>query len=89
MDMGEPADRIHGQTAMTISIEQAQKELPHLIEAVTRGNEVVITRDDEPVAQLVRAPSSQPAPVFGSCRGMVTVVSDDEEHLKDFEEYMP
>jgi hypothetical protein len=27
-------------------------------------------------------------PVFGSCKGMMTIVSEDDEHLKDFEEYM-
>jgi hypothetical protein len=27
-------------------------------------------------------------PVFGRCRGMMTIVSEDDEHLKDFEEYM-
>jgi hypothetical protein len=27
-------------------------------------------------------------PVFGSCRGMLTVVAEDDEHLKDFAEYM-
>jgi hypothetical protein len=27
-------------------------------------------------------------PVFGSCKGMLTIVSEDHEHLKDFEEYM-
>ena len=27
-------------------------------------------------------------PVFGSCQGMLTVVSEDDEHLKDFKEYM-
>jgi hypothetical protein len=26
--------------------------------------------------------------VFGSCKGMMTIVSEDEEHLKDFDEYM-
>jgi hypothetical protein len=32
---------------------------------------------------------SEPAhPVFGSCQGMLTIVSEDEDHLKDFEEYM-
>ena len=28
-------------------------------------------------------------PVFGSCKGMLNVVSEDDEHLKDFAEYMP
>jgi len=27
--------------------------------------------------------------VFGSCKGMMTIVSEDDEHLKDFAEYMP
>ncbi|MGO8896938.1 MAG: hypothetical protein ACLQU5_01105 [Isosphaeraceae bacterium] len=32
---------------------------------------------------------SKPAhPVFGSCQGMLTIVSEDDEHLRDFEEYM-
>jgi hypothetical protein len=30
----------------------------------------------------------RPQPVFGSCKGMLTIVSDDDEHLLDFEEYM-
>ena len=28
-------------------------------------------------------------PVFGSCRRMLSVVAEDDEHLKDFHEYMP
>jgi hypothetical protein len=27
-------------------------------------------------------------PVFGSCQGMLTIVSEDDDHLKDFAEYM-
>ena len=27
-------------------------------------------------------------PVFGAGRGTLTIVSEDEEHLKDFHEYM-
>ena len=26
--------------------------------------------------------------VFGSCKHMLTIVSEDDEHLKDFEEYL-
>ncbi len=33
--------------------------------------------------------SKAPAPVFGSCQGMLTIMSEDDEHLKDFEDYMP
>jgi hypothetical protein len=27
-------------------------------------------------------------PVFGSCKGMLNILSEDDEHLKDFAEYM-
>jgi hypothetical protein len=27
-------------------------------------------------------------PVFGSCKGLMTIVSEDDEHLKDFQDYM-
>jgi hypothetical protein len=28
-------------------------------------------------------------PVFGRCQGMLTAVAEDDEHLRDFVEYMP
>ena len=55
--------------------------------ALLRGAEVVITRDNRPVARFVRLPTlARPRPGLG--KGMLTVVSDDDEHLKDFAEYM-
>lgn len=33
-------------------------------------------------------PSDAVLPQFGNCRGMLTVVTEDDEHLKDFDEYM-
>jgi hypothetical protein len=30
-----------------------------------------------------------PHPLPGRCRGMLTVLSEDDEHLKDWAEYMP
>ena len=73
---------------MTVSIEQAQLSLKYLIEKTARGEKVLIMQDQQPVAELVAIPLSKPAPVFGSCKGMLTIVSEDDEHLKDFEEYM-
>jgi antitoxin (DNA-binding transcriptional repressor) of toxin-antitoxin stability system len=70
-------------------MEEAQAHLPELIEKLTPGNEVVITRNREPVAQLVPMPGEKPQPRFGSCRGMLSVLVEDEEHLDDFREYMP
>ncbi|MEX0712455.1 MAG: type II toxin-antitoxin system Phd/YefM family antitoxin [Pirellulales bacterium] len=72
----------------TVTIEEAQAKLPELIEKLLPGEEVVITRDDKPVAQLIPL-SEKPKPVFGNCKGMATIVADDDEHLSDFADYMP
>lgn len=73
---------------MTVSIEQAQLSLKELIEKSSHGESVVITQGDRPVAELRPVSSNKPVPVFGSCRGMLTIVSDDDQHLADFAEYL-
>jgi antitoxin (DNA-binding transcriptional repressor) of toxin-antitoxin stability system len=60
-----------------------------LIDKLAEGEEVVITRNEQPVAQLVAVKPARPQPRFGSCKGMLTIVSDDDEHLEHFKEYMP
>ena len=72
-----------------VTIEEAQARLPEIIDQLAPGEEVVITRDTRPVAKLVRPPGEEPRPVFGRGRGKVIIVAEDEEHLKDFEDYMP
>jgi antitoxin (DNA-binding transcriptional repressor) of toxin-antitoxin stability system len=74
---------------MTVSVEQAQKSLPQLIDQLRPGQEVLLTRNDQPVAQLVAVNTTTPVPVFGGCHGLLTVLSEDDEHLADFGEYMP
>jgi prevent-host-death family protein len=74
----------------TVTIQEAQARLSDLIHQLTPGEEVVITENDAPVAKLV---SEKPAvcqrPQPGSCKGMITIVADDDEYVKDFAEYMP
>ncbi len=72
----------------TITLEEAQSHLAEIIDILPPGEEVVITRNDQPVARLVRMPN-QGRPRPGRGKGMLTIVSDDDEHLKDFAEYMP
>jgi hypothetical protein len=49
-----------------------------------------LTRNQQPVAKLlVPPPAPQRLPrVPGNCKGMITLLIEDDEHLKDFEEYM-
>jgi prevent-host-death family protein len=73
--------------ATTIDIDEAQAKLKDLIAKLGPHDEVVITDQNRPVARIVPTASKQP--VFGSCKGMLTIVDDDDEHLADFKEYMP
>jgi hypothetical protein len=50
---------------------------------------VIILQDGEPVAYLSPTPTARKVPKFGSCRDLLTLVADDEEHLVDFADYMP
>jgi antitoxin (DNA-binding transcriptional repressor) of toxin-antitoxin stability system len=73
----------------TMSIEEVQATLPEIIGNLGPGEEVIITKDDQPVAELRSLATGQPQPRFGSCKGMLTIVTEDEEHLEDFKEYIP
>jgi antitoxin (DNA-binding transcriptional repressor) of toxin-antitoxin stability system len=73
----------------TITIKEAQAKLPQLIDQLAPGEGSVITRDARPIAQLVGLPAEKPHPVPGRCKGMLTIVAEDDEHLRDWEEYMP
>jgi prevent-host-death family protein len=76
----------------TVTLQEAQAKLPDLIHNLAPGDEVVITENNQPVAKLVSEmpqpkPGLRPPPGLGN--GFITVLSDDDEHLKDFEEYLP
>lgn len=72
-----------------VTIQEAQAQLPELIDRLASGEEITIIRDTVPVGKLVGIPTEKPRPVAGRGRGKVVVVAEDDEHLTDFAEYMP
>jgi antitoxin (DNA-binding transcriptional repressor) of toxin-antitoxin stability system len=73
----------------TITVEEAQARLREIITQLSPGEEVVITDNHKPVAKLVGEQFPQRTPrVPGNCKGMITLAVEDEEHLRDFAEYM-
>jgi antitoxin (DNA-binding transcriptional repressor) of toxin-antitoxin stability system len=75
-----------------MTVEEAQANLKALIHQMTPGDEIVLTQDQQAVARLVsEQPKAKPGlrPPPGLGKGMITILSDDDEHLKDFAEYMP
>ncbi len=73
----------------TITLEEAQAHLTEVVLKLAPGEEVIITQDQRPVARLVGEQTTKRKPRKpGNCQGLMTIISDDDEHLKDFEEYM-
>jgi antitoxin (DNA-binding transcriptional repressor) of toxin-antitoxin stability system len=72
---------------MTVSIPEAQATLPEIVEKLKPGEEVILTDNQQPVAKLIPFAPAAGQPVFGSCRGKLVVISEDEEHLEAFNEY--
>lgn len=73
----------------TITLRDAQSHLAEIIDQLPPGAEVLITRDNRPVARIIAEPMEIPCPVPGRGKGMLTIVAEDDEHLRDFAEYMP
>lgn len=72
-----------------VPIEEAAAKLAQLVGRLKPGDEIVLTEHDQPVARIVPSTALRPRRRAGSCKGMLIVRSDDQEHLKDFAEYMP
>jgi antitoxin (DNA-binding transcriptional repressor) of toxin-antitoxin stability system len=75
---------------ITVTIEEAQAKLPEIIDTLVPGEELIITRNHQPVAKLVgqQQPVRKPRRP-GSAKGTLVILAEDDEHLEDFKDYMP
>ena len=73
----------------TVTLEEAKSRLDELIENLAPGEEILIVREGELLAKLVSGKPARKPRQAGSGKGMLTIVSDDDEHLEHFKEYMP
>jgi prevent-host-death family protein len=75
----------------TITIEEAQAQLPELIDKLRPGEEIVITRNDEPIARLTgQVQPERPPRQPGTLKGTVLYMAPDfDAPLEEFKEYMP
>jgi antitoxin (DNA-binding transcriptional repressor) of toxin-antitoxin stability system len=74
----------------TITIEEAQSRLSEVIEKLTPGEEIVVTRDDKPVATIRAMPPAPRKPrQLGTLKGSVLSMSPDFDAIPEgFEEYV-
>ena len=73
----------------TMTIEEAQAKLSEVIDKLAPGEEVIITRNEQPVAKLVgqQRPIRKPRRP-GSAKGKLVILAEGDEHLQDFKDYM-
>ena len=76
----------------TIAVEDITLTLPQLLDRLTPGEEIILTRNQQPVAKLVAEqpkPLNPPRPGPGLGKGMITFVAPDfDAPLEDMKEYM-
>jgi antitoxin (DNA-binding transcriptional repressor) of toxin-antitoxin stability system len=73
----------------TATVEDVQARLPELLDDLGPGDELLIMREGRPVGRLLPATAPSGVPVFGRGKGKVTSYVDDDDHLRDWAEYMP
>ena len=73
----------------TLTIDELQSQLPQIIDQLRPGDELVITRNDLPVARLLGPELPKGVPIYGRGKGKMSLNMDDDSHLADFEESMP
>ncbi|WP_319419719.1 type II toxin-antitoxin system Phd/YefM family antitoxin [Pleurocapsa sp. FMAR1] len=71
-----------------LDITQAKADLSKLLDLAIKGEEIVITQDNKPVAKISPIVSMQRPLKRGSAKGKVQMSSDFDEPLEDFREYM-
>lgn len=72
----------------TLTVEEAQVQLPQLLDELAPGGEVVITRDGKPVGRLLPPELPKGVPIYGRGKGKVLYMAPDfDAPLDDFKEY--
>ncbi|MFO7640548.1 MAG: type II toxin-antitoxin system prevent-host-death family antitoxin [Candidatus Competibacteraceae bacterium] len=74
----------------TVTLQEAQAQLPHLIHRLNPGDEMVIIENDQPVAKLVRSELKQQWPCkAGSAKNTLHWMAPDfDAPLDEFKDYM-
>ena len=68
-----------------LDISKAKSNISKLLDLAIKGEVIVITQDNKPVAQI--SPIKRPLK-RGSAKGKVWISDDFDEPIEDFKEYM-
>lgn len=67
-----------------VDVQQAKNRFLELVELAASGEEVLISRKDEPLVRLTSVASPKKQRKFGSAKGLIEIHEDFDEPLEDF-----
>jgi antitoxin (DNA-binding transcriptional repressor) of toxin-antitoxin stability system len=74
----------------TIALHEAEGRLAEIIEKLSPGEEIMVTRDNKPVATIRATPACREPPRFGTLRGSILYIAPDFDAIPEgFEDYLP
>ena len=71
-----------------VDIVEARAEIAKLLEAALNGDEIIITRDRQPVFKLSPFSAMGKRRKRGSAKGKIAIAPDFDQPLAEFQEYM-
>lgn len=71
-----------------VELDNAKAQLETILQTALGGDEVLITRNNEPVLKLVPVPQKPARRKAGSAKGLISMTDDFDGPLEDFREYM-
>ncbi|MCC5636213.1 type II toxin-antitoxin system Phd/YefM family antitoxin [Nostoc sp. CHAB 5844] len=71
-----------------INLAEASQHLSELIEAALDGEEIIITKDNQPAVKLMPILPVKRRRQPGSAKELITIADDFDAPLEDFQEYM-
>jgi prevent-host-death family protein len=69
-----------------LDIKKAKLNLAELLEKAIKGEEIIITKDEQPIVKIMPIKSKRPLK-FGSAKGKIWMSDHFDEPLEEFEEY--
>jgi prevent-host-death family protein len=74
----------------TVTIEDAARRLPELVQEAEQGEEIILTQADAPVAKIVSLSKARRPRRPGSAQGLILHIADDFDATPEgFEDYLP
>ena len=70
-----------------IKLEEAQEQLVALIERMEAGEEIIIEKDNRPIARLSPVNGRKRTRPVGTAKDLIQIADDFDEPLADFAEY--